>query len=168
MSISDFDLEIIDRLSNPIETRVTEAINIKQLAPHLNRKHEMPQQWVVISHSLSLYKNCEHIYSNTVTIWKGGRPAKRRGKHNLLYYITLKNKNSKQFINFWECVIIFSHNSWIWTSSRILLSIMYKYEWLSIWMTCMLYEPILVWLINILVTAKWGELRLIFLYLIEL
>ena len=40
-SIQDFNLEILDRCNDPLDTRLTEARFIKRLRPKINRKEEM-------------------------------------------------------------------------------------------------------------------------------
>lgn len=40
VTIDDFDLEIVKKCSNPIETRLAEANAIQRFGPELNRKHE--------------------------------------------------------------------------------------------------------------------------------
>ena len=41
VSIAHFDLDIIKKCSNPLETRLAEATAIDRFRPELNRKHEM-------------------------------------------------------------------------------------------------------------------------------
>lgn len=40
-TIDDFDLSIIDKCNDPVDTRLTEARYIKRLSPQINRKHEL-------------------------------------------------------------------------------------------------------------------------------
>ena len=40
-SIDRYDLEILEKCSDPLDTRLTEARFIKKLSPKINRKHEL-------------------------------------------------------------------------------------------------------------------------------
>ena len=40
-SITDFQLQILDRCKDPINARLSEARHIKRLSPSINRKHEL-------------------------------------------------------------------------------------------------------------------------------
>ena len=40
MTIADFDLEVIQKQTNPLDTRLAEATAIDRFRPSLNRKHE--------------------------------------------------------------------------------------------------------------------------------